>query len=333
MKIWIPLIISSLIISFLVFTTVFILNRVWKNGSQTRNMFKNASLLLFSSLCFLIIIEVVFGVFVVQSDGFGFTLASRRWFQEYWNPINSNGYRDYEHNWKQNILFVVGDSFIAGHGIKKIDDRLAGVIAKKLGNDWSVAVLAQNGWATPAEYNALVKHQKQPTQIIFSYYINDIESAARANGLNRPRLIRLPNSWISPFVNNSFVLNWFYWRIYRGGLGDIYWKYLKHAYSDPGIWSSHKQTLGDIISFARQMNSGIAFIVWPNLNHIEGSLEFTSRVVEFLEEQDVKVVDLSTHFRGRSAETLVVNALDGHPNEKTNTEVAKLVYKLLFQQK
>ncbi len=114
---------------------------------------------------------------------------------------------------------------------------------------------------------------------------------------------------------------------------NIYWKYIKHAYSVLSIWSSHKQTLGAIIGFARQINSGIAFIVWPNLNNIEGSLEFTSRIVEFLEEQEVKVVDLSTYFRSRPAETLVVNALDGHPNEKTNTEVAKLVYKLLFPQK
>lgn len=330
MEIWTPLLITSLSVLFCAIVTIFIFRRIWKNESKIRNTFRNFSLSIFSTLFFLLILDAIFGVFVVQSDGYGFTLASQRWSQEHWNPINSNNYRDYNHDWKQNILFVVGDSFIAGHGIKNIDDRIAGVLAKKTGNDWTVAVLAQNGWSTAAEYEALVNHHKRPQKIILSYFINDIQSAAGSNGIHLPKLINEPNKIIRPLVNNSFVLNWFYWRLYRIGTEDTYWNYLKHAYSDTKTWNTHKQELNDIIDFSNQAGSEIVFIVWPNLKNIDGSFEFTSKVVEFLNNKKVGVIDLTTHFQNRDPESLIVNAMDAHPNEKTNMEVAELVYQLLF---
>ena len=83
-----------------------------------------------SILYLLLIVEIVFATVFVQSDGGNSTLVSKRWFQKYWNPINSDGYRDYEHIWKEHVLFIVGDSYIAGHGIKNIDDRLSSILAK-----------------------------------------------------------------------------------------------------------------------------------------------------------------------------------------------------------
>ena len=48
---------------------------------------------------------------------------------KYWKPINSYGYRDIEHvNLKEKKLpFVVGDSFVAGHGIKNYKDLFSNV--------------------------------------------------------------------------------------------------------------------------------------------------------------------------------------------------------------
>lgn len=332
MEVWIPLITTLSIASFLAFLVIFIFRRIWKEESKIRDLSKNISLSIFSTLFLLIILEIVFGIFVVHSDSYDFTLAAKRWSQKYWNPINSHGYRDYEHDLSQNILFVVGDSFIAGYGIKKIDDRISGILAKKLGSEWAVPVLADNGWNTIDEAKAILNYPKKPTKIILSYFINDIEGAAEKSGLERPQLIEAPNKIILPIIDNSFVINWIYWRLYRSGFGDIYWKYLKRAYGDTEIWSLHKQELGYIISIAQMAGSGITFVVWPHLNNIDGSFEFTSKVVGFLKEQKVEVIDLHSHFQGRPSETLVVNAMDSHPNEKTNKEVAELVYKRIFLQ-
>jgi len=330
MEIWTQFATTSLGISLLAFAVIIIFFRILKNESKTRNAFINISLVIFSTSLSLLILEIIFGVFVVQSDGYGFTLSSKRWFHENWKPINSDGYRDYEHKWKPNVIFVVGDSFVAGHGLKNIDDRLSGQLAKKLGDQWSVAVLAQNGWGPISEYNALVNHRKRPQKIILSYYINDIESAAEANHFHRPQLVKMPNDDIRFFTDNSYVLNWIYWRLYRGGFGDAYWNYLKQAFSDPKIWNSHENELMNIIDFSRNNGSEIVFVVWPNLNDIDGSLVFTSKVVAFLIEQEVEVIDLAKYFQNRQPSTLVVNAMDGHPNKKANMEVSELIYKRLF---
>jgi len=330
MNLWSPLQTTSLIIVLLAVAAVFIFLRIWKNKSRIRNVVGNLLLSVFSILFILLFLEIIFGVFMVQSDGYGFTLSSKLWHEKYWKPVNAYGYRDYEHDWKENILFVVGDSFVAGDGIENIDDRSAGVLAKKLGDEWTVAAIAKRGWSTDSEYEALVKHEKRPQKIILSYYINDIENAAMANGLARPQLIEKPNKIIRPIVDNSFLFNWLYWRLYRGGFGDVYWNYLKRAYSDPDVWNSHKKELRNIIDFARQNDVEIVSVVWPHLNHIEGSSEFTSRVVEFFVEEEIKVIDLTTHFRNRASETFVVNALNGHPNKKAHMEAAELVYELLF---
>ena len=75
-----------------------------------------------------------------------------------------------------------GDSFAAGHGIRDIDHRVSGVLQGKLGNGWIVATIAQNGWDTVDEYNALIQHAIKPNMIVVSYCLNDIERSARQHG-------------------------------------------------------------------------------------------------------------------------------------------------------
>ena len=81
-------------------------------------------------------------MFAVSSDAFGHTLASRQWFAKYWKPINSFGYRDIEHDLKnlggKKLLFVVGDSFVAGHGITNPRDRFSDVLGAQLEENWEV---------------------------------------------------------------------------------------------------------------------------------------------------------------------------------------------------
>src|SRR4051812_41968705 len=64
-----------------------------------------------------------------QTEFFNFTLGSQGWFKKYWKPINKDGYRDVEWDARdtagKNIIFVVGDSFVAGQGIKKVRDRFS----------------------------------------------------------------------------------------------------------------------------------------------------------------------------------------------------------------
>ena len=93
---------------------------------------------LFPVLWTLIVLESFFRAFVVYPDGFSYTLASQKRLAEYWKPINSFGYRDIEHDLSslgsKKILFVVGDSFVAGQGIDNPRDRFSDVLAAQLGD-------------------------------------------------------------------------------------------------------------------------------------------------------------------------------------------------------
>ena len=161
MRIWLPCIVVFFFTSLLTIFSGYIFRHVWVKETKLRRLSKKFSLSIFSVLYLLVFLEIGFGTFLVHSDGYGFTLASQLWFQTYWKPINSYGYRDLEHEWEgSRLLFVVGDSFAAGHGIENISDRFSGVLQEKAGTGWTVAVLAKNDWNLGDEYQALVRHPR-----------------------------------------------------------------------------------------------------------------------------------------------------------------------------
>ena len=100
------------------------------------------------ALC-LLATEIYFRLFFFRSDNMGMTKPNHLWFKKYWHPINSLGYRDRE--WspedlsQKRVVAVVGDSFAAGHGIQKTQDRFGDVLGNLLGNRWAVVNIAQCG--------------------------------------------------------------------------------------------------------------------------------------------------------------------------------------------
>ena len=301
--------------------------RVWRGDGGLRGTALRATISVGTLLVLFLGLEIYFAGFYVASDGYGQTLAGRRWFQLYWNPINKLGYRDSDHSFADDsVVLVVGDSFVAGHGVANPDERLSGVIEDGLGAGWQVAVVAQNGWDPVQEYEGLVAYPVKPDRIVLSYYINDIESSARALGNAPPKdLLRMPPASIRWLVERSHAVNWFYWRVLRGEFGTIYWDWLKEAYGDPEVLEAHAKELEKFMAYAAEIGAELDFVVWPNLDYIEGSRPFTDRVVALLEERGASVLDLGTHFSGRDPSTLVANRMDGHPNPRIHAEVAGML--------
>jgi len=303
---------------------------VWTKQTVARRKILNICLPLFALLAMLFILESLFAFLVVQSDGKAITLGARLWLHRYWNPINSHGYRDYDtkHFDGRSVVFIVGDSFVAGYGIKRIEDRFANRLAHMLGDGWEHVVIAKNGWQTGTQLKAIGDYPIDPDVIILSHYINDIEGAAKKNGFSPHRYVQGPGKLTAKFVNKSFFLNWLYWRVYRGFIGN-YWKYLQNSYSNPKIWNTHRLELQAFVDYAESINAHLYAVIWPCLQPVSASREFTSKVVGFLRSQGVSVVDLAEVFEDRPGSELVVNKLDGHPNPETHHEVAALIYKEL----
>jgi len=103
--------------SFLIVSAVFVGNALlfrylWaRRESRLKKTGINLSIFLFTVCALFLILEYVFSSVLFVSDGLNFTLSSQRWFEKYWHPINSFGYRDYEHRnddiKNKKIVFVV----------------------------------------------------------------------------------------------------------------------------------------------------------------------------------------------------------------------------------
>lgn len=305
----------------------------WRRPSRSRRICVNLSISLFSVLYSFVLLEIVFSSFFIYSDATGFTLSAKRWKEKYWGPINSLGYRDYEHSEsdlrEKNVLLVVGDSFVAGHGIRHVSARFPNLLGEMAGDRWTVVVVAKNGWDTRKEHDAIASYPLTPKRILLSYYYNDIEGACRESGLQRPkRKIPKPQSRLGRLaVDHSYLVNFSYWRLYRWeDLAGGFWSYRVRCFSDDDVWSTHAKDLLKIVGQAQERKSEIAFVVWPKLDKMVESQELTARVVELLESRGVEVLDLGELFAGRDPGELIVNRMDPHPNARTHAEVAKALY-------
>ena len=325
---WVFLLAYFVVVTAALVLAVRLFKHRWVRRGRVRQVVIRLTMSLFSTLYLLLGLEAIFAYGFVQSDGFSFTLASRQWLHRHWHPINSYHYRDHEPVWRDKVVFVVGDSFAVGHGIANIDDRFADRLARKLGDGWTVAVLADNGW-NPRDYlAALEKHDHTPDVLIVSYFVNDIETAAASHGMSRPRLRVHPPRWIAPVIYHSYLLDWVYWRIYRADLGsDTYCQYLERVFTDDEIWAAHRRELDALVAYGRRVDARTIFVVWPFLSDVPGSKDQTAKVARYLDSQGVAALDLAPYFEGRNPDDLIVNRMDAHPNERANAEVAELFWK------
>jgi len=336
------LIYTSLIIGFIVALVLvsLIFKNLWRTPSPLRYMTINITVFGFTLVGLLGIIEVFFYAFVVHSDSFSFTLANQRWFERYWHPINTLGYRDPEPNLlaDQKVIFVLGDSFVAGQGIEDYEDRFSNRLQKNLGPKWAVFNIAQVGWSTPEEYQALITHPQQPEIIIFSYFIDDIRAAVRQSSLEEQfefsELVQSPPAILAPLVRHSYFFNFFYWQWYRyhnQQPESIYWQRLQYFYHHDAVWSIHQQQLQALVEYTQQRGQLLLPILFPNLVAIESSQPIIARVKRTLKQFGIEALDLTPYFSQRPADELIVSPIDAHPNEQVHAEVATIVFEALQQ--
>jgi hypothetical protein len=309
-----------------------VLTRVCCQSPRARARASAMALILFSSSYTLAAAEILVSALVVQSHGFGFTLASQRWSAEYWRPINSFGYRDAEPVWTDRVLFMVGASFTAGFGVERIEDRASGVLARKLGPAWTVATIAQPGWESKAELAALVAHPKTPNVIVLTYTPFDIRGAAAKRGFPMPEVVVGPPALFKPIVDHSSLVNWLYWR--SGGTQaatNKYWSYVTSAHASPEIFADHLADLVAFIRHADRIGARLYFVIWPALANLSDSEPIVRHVSDALKQHGAQVIDLFPHLKNRPRTELIVNASDPHPNARIHAEVAELIFQRLSE--
>lgn len=279
-----------------------------------------------------------FASFYRESDGFLQSRAAARWMAEHWRPLNRAGYRDAEPDPQRlatsRILVVLGDSFAAGHGIENHEDRFPNLLRSALGPDWSLILLAVNGWQTGDELEALQRLRWRPEHVVLSYYVNDIADAAARHGRTFDLQLARPTGWLATVTSASDLADFLYWRILRSRQQAAfrqYGRFLADAFADPGIWRDHATKLRAIQSAAGSRGAGFSVVIFPNLADLAGSREMTNRVGQLFRQSGANVIDLAEAFADRPRSELVVNANDAHPNQAVHREVAQLLFQSLLR--
>lgn len=281
----------------------------------------------------LLVLEVAARVLLVRSDGFGHTLAARAWFARHWGPVNQLGLRDAEPSAealaRHRRLFVLGDSIAAGHGIDERADRFGDRLAAKLGPGWSYVLLAQNGWSTADERDALRRFPVGPDLLVVAYCPNDVEGAAKEAGYELPRDLEIRPGWLRPLVERSHLANHLYWRVERSRFSDRmhgYMEAIETAGADPRVAEIHRREIQDVVAYGRSHGAVVVAVLFPNLLAPDASGSTLDLALATFVEAGVPVIDLRERIRGRAADELVVNELDPHPSAALHAEVADVLF-------
>jgi len=278
----------------------------------------------------LLLLEVGMTLFFAQSDGFNLTLSSRNWFARYWQPINSLGYRDVEPRAPrpgEKFVLVVGDSFVAGHGVNRAEDRFADVLERSLGPGWRVGNAARIGWDTMDEDRALRGYPVVPNLVVLAYFVNDIYGAAAIRHFPLKFPVRFPHFPPLKYVVDHFALaNFVYWRLARmgnmEGAARLFWDRLRQAYADPGVWAEHASELDSIVSWCRERHIPLIALIIPHLADVAGTAPMTAKVAAYFRSQGVPTLDLTGRLLGRKPSDMMVNSVDSHANVALNAEMA-----------
>jgi len=276
-------------------------------------------------------IEFYFKNFYAESDNLN-TLARQNWNKWYFqDQKNSFGYRDRE--WTDELLqekFVVvsaGDSFVYGAGIAKMEDRYSDILAQKLGTKFAVINIGRPGANTKGIIENIKSSPHKPDVIILSYYMNDIESKS-TNCLPERGPIITPPKFLLPLIENSYAINFFYWRVARGLESmrpNNRIKCLIDVFNDKKTWDPHKLDLLSIHDNALLDGIELFVVVFPHM-YLDIHEDTSGKVVQLFAEQEVPVVDVYQLIKDMPLRDRVPSLMDLHASELVNSLIADELY-------
>lgn len=266
-----------------------------------------------------------------------FALTGQNWPDRYLQR-NSLGYRDREWTTDQlaarTTIFAIGDSFTQGWGINDPADRYTDVLARRLGDDYAVVNIAIAGQATMHHIAALHDYPYQtPDIVLWQYFLNDIEVAAKSNGMTWD--ITLPDR--PPIVDESYLASFLYWGLNREALyinrvdGRDEWGFYYAAYDNPYIWDIHADEINRFIDAVEARGARLITLIFPNLLDPVGSVGYVDRVAQVIAARGhTDILRLYDQAAAWPLEARIVSPGDSHASIAFNALVAELLYDQFF---
>jgi hypothetical protein len=276
----------------------------------------------------------------VETDAYGLTLTTQRWHKAY---ARRNSFYCRDKEWSEEkpsgtyrIAFV-GDSVTYGWGVKDENDRFTNIVQRRFDETRPGRVEVMNvawfDWDTEDELGAVerIVPEYHIDEVVLCYFPNDIDKLLPTTDGGGVRSIPKPR-WIN--LETSFLLDWLYYRVYARRLPIVrdYCDRLWDGYTDPAIWTKHRQTIAQLVDFCSGRGVRLCVVLVPILRtwgEKFDSAAIHQRVAECFQSLGVSVIDLLPVIQGRDPATLVVNTHDPHPNELAHRLFADAIWTAL----
>jgi len=323
--------------SCLIFSSTFLLILIfllYKRKSKT--IIINSSLFFISILNFFIFFEIFFSFYTPSTNVFT-DLSNNIWLKRNFTQINSLGYRDSEpksENEKPNVL-IIGDSFVAGHGIK-YEEMFSNILKNKLKEEYNIFNLGVCGSHTDREFDSLLNYPIKADIIILGYYHNDIESAMIK--FNFFPEIKNPKDNLSKFskfcVNNSLFINYIFTIQSKKSISKQFLESDKNdllAYLNKDLWEYQKSSLDKFYNYCIENNIKFIVLFFPVLNEgITLTNELAGKKLEtYCMEKNIDFINIYSDIKNLPIHKRIANKLDNHPSAEVNKIIARKLTKKL----
>lgn len=322
---------------------------------------KNALGLLGILFSLFILLEICFS-FVLLSGGGEKTLVGKNWFNYYWK-VNDLGYRDenpkdIDRAGKKNIL-IIGDSYVAGHGLKEENQRFSNILRTELKDCSDVFNLGVCGADTRDEFGFLTSFPVKPDLIILSYVNNDIDKIVEKKDLlkilktNPTTILNLRKfkSKSGFLSSHSFFLNFIDFMLFErkrdGTFKDLLEKYSSAEkifeseegklielsyYTNDSLMKLQLKNIDKFIDYSINNHVDILFILFPKTD--DRVIDYTNKtanepIAEYLQNKGIEVINLTHSLKGIKENERHVNKFDPHPGIYTNMVIADTIKKHL----
>lgn len=330
--------VSALILICSIYSTIRILKTRW---------LENLLVLITSPLLLFIALEVFLTVYPLSSGGDDI-LTSTNWFSLYWEE-NSLGYRDEEpelndRSEKQNVL-VLGDSYVAGHGIRDPKDRFTDICSNRLKEYVDVFNLGICGVDTKDELQMLRSFPITPDLVVLVHFVNDIgDSPIKDQRLSGDIHTHYPKRLYQNnfLIRKSILFNYLEFLFYQYNVSKFFDSvsslsldqllatdlgrtvYLS-SYTNDSLLEKHLVELEEIYGWCRKKDIKVQLVLFPNLmdnyyHEIDSLVNIP--ISSHAESQNVQVLNLTPLFEDLQENQRMVGPTDSHPSRILHRIVA-----------
>jgi hypothetical protein len=313
-----------------------------------------------SLISMFIFLEIIFS-FVPLSSGGGNVLVAKNWFNYYWKE-NQLGYRDEDpfitDNPNHENILIIGDSYVAGHGIDNEDERFSEILENELDECLDIFNVAKPGANTYDEFKFLKDFPVKPDMIIVVHVNNDIYTVAdKKDIVGILNLNASNNSYASHtkrhkpskifIIANSFFLNFMDYLLIElkkeiqitslakgfnnfedflnsdaGGIMEMAY------YKNDSLFKLHLNRIDLFIEYSKSNNIPLLFVLFPKMDN--AVMDFTDQtanqpIAVYLRKKQIPVINLTQNIRKIKEEKRMSGKFDPHPGKNVHKAVARII--------